>query len=371
MTARLDPRSRAFAVTALWSVAVFLAVDFARTLPRDPLRETKLRAARIMAEGTSVLRAERLRRGLAIDETADPNRTGLIGRDYTDLTTTLGGLPAKRTSTDPAFAAVVVAMLDAAGVNAGDTIAASFSGSFPALNLAVLAAAKALNLHVVIISSVGASSWGANEPGWTWPDMERALREHGVVSRGTSAVALGGIVDEGGGLDGTGLEFGREALRRSNLPVLDEGGRATLAADVARRLEFFDRGTSGRPAAFVNVGGNLTSLGATAEEAVFPAGLSRSRPRASTDPRRGVLTRMAERGVPVIHLLGIRQLAARYGLPFDPRPLLPAADAAVLRPTRHSRAFAAGGLALIGAALFWTHRRIRSARTAAPLHNAL
>ncbi|MBS1226472.1 MAG: hypothetical protein H6R32_406, partial [Candidatus Aminicenantes bacterium] len=36
---------------------------------------------------------------------------------------------------------------------------------------------------------------------------------------------------------------------------------------------------------------------------------------------RGVLQAMAAAGVPVIHLLNVKGLCERYGLPWDPRPL--------------------------------------------------
>jgi hypothetical protein len=38
------------------------------------------------------------------------------------------------------------------------------------------------------------------------------------------------------------------------------------------------------------------------------------------EDRRGVLFEMVSRGVPVIHLLHIRGLALRFGLPWDPLP---------------------------------------------------
>jgi hypothetical protein len=37
--------------------------------------------------------------------------------------------------------------------------------------------------------------------------------------------------------------------------------------------------------------------------------------------QRGVLFEMASRGIPVLHLLHVRGLAVRYGLPWDPIPL--------------------------------------------------
>ena len=142
--------------------------------------------------------------GIPVDRRLDTNDTGLIGVEYTDITTTLGSLAAKRTSTNPAFAAVVVDMLDRAGVRRGDAVAVSFSGSFPALNIAVLSAARALDLRPVIISSVGSSTYGANQPEMTWLDMERVLAEAGLFPYRSIAASLGGIAGSRGrpGRDG-------------------------------------------------------------------------------------------------------------------------------------------------------------------------
>lgn len=351
---------RALVLAAVGAVAVWLAVDRLRWLPADPVHAAKLHAVQIMQEGIVVLRAERTRRGLTWDGAVDPNRTGLIGSAYTDLTTTLGVLPAKRTSTNPNMAGLVVELLVQAGTGRGDAIAVAFSGSFPALNLAVLAAARAMELRPVIISSVGASSYGANEPGWTWPDMERVLAERGIIRHRSTRIALGGIVDEQGGLDGTGFELGGAAVRRSGVPLLDEGGRATLEHDVARRMELFRDGCGGTPKAFVNVGGALTSLGGS-ERQVFPAGLIRQL-ELPPEPRRGVIARMIADGVPVVHLLDVRKLASRYGLPFDPVPLPTGPVGAVIRPRRLGQALAAGGLGVLLIVLVAAERRSRKMR---------
>jgi poly-gamma-glutamate system protein len=350
---------RALLLAALGAVAVWLAVDLGRRLPADPTHAAKLEAARIMQSGIATLRLERERRGPAWDDASDPNHTGLIGREYSDLTTTLGSLPAKRTATNPNFAGLVVELLAAAGVRRGDAIAVNFSGSFPALNLAVLAAARALELRPAIISSVGASSYGANDPAWTWLDLERILAEHRLVHHRSAWAALGGLIEERGGLDGTGLDLGRAAIQRNRVPRLDEGGRATIERDVQRRLDLYREACGGRPRAFVNVGGSLAALGAVSDAQIYPAGLIRDL-APSRDPRRGLIAHMLEDQVPVIHLLDVRHLAARYGLPFDPLPLPEVPSGAVMRPQRYGRALAGAGLSAIALLLVGLHRRRRA-----------
>ena len=209
----------------------------------------------------------------------------------------------------------------------------SFSGSFPALNVAVLSAVKALGLRPVVISSVGASMYGANQPGMTWLDMEAVLARDGILPYRSAACSLGGIVDTAGGVDGTGMEAGLAAIRRNGIPFLDEGGARSVAADVARRMAVWDREMGGRPpAAFVNVGGSQTALG-------------------------GVIARMRERGVPVIHLLGIRVLARRFGIPFDAGSSGGAAAPVRLETRKRSVPLAGFWLVVLGALLVRASRK--------------
>lgn len=81
----------------------------------------------------------------------------------------------------------------------------------------------------------------------------------------------------------------------------------------------------GPPAAYVNVGGNVTALGWINETHLLDNGLVRRFP-ATSAPKRGLLFRMHERGVPVVHLLDIERLAAAHDLPIAPDRLELLAD---------------------------------------------
>ena len=116
---------------------------------------------------------EKLDRGLSMDPGADINKTGMIGLDYSFITTTIGNLEAKRTSTNPNMAAVVVDMLQELKLQPGDKVAVNCSGSFPALNIAVMCAVGEMELDPFLITSFGSSTHGANDPEFTYLDMER------------------------------------------------------------------------------------------------------------------------------------------------------------------------------------------------------
>jgi len=244
---------------------------------------------------------------------ADPS--GLLGADITPLVTTLGSLEAKRLSASPAWARALTTQLWGAGVGRGSVVAASCSGSFPALNLALACACRALGAELITISSVTSSTWGANQPGFTWPEMEARLVEAGLISAVSVGVATGGENDQAAGLapDARALaeQIGDRAaaqLRASRLKP------ATFQQAVALRMALFDRAAGGRPImVYVNIGGSQASVGRSMTALKLKSGwLDRE---AFADPGDdGVMALLAKRGVRILHLLNIRDLAAQWGV---------------------------------------------------------
>ena len=74
----------------------------------------------------------------------DLHGTGLIGEDYNANTTTAGILEAKRTTASTDMAALMVVLLNEAGIRSGDRVGAVMSGSFPGMNLALMSACAAM-----------------------------------------------------------------------------------------------------------------------------------------------------------------------------------------------------------------------------------
>jgi poly-gamma-glutamate system protein len=345
----------------LWaaaSVLVLGALEFARSPVADPLHDRKVDAAQRMQAAMRLIAAERLGRGIPIDPETDPNRTGLIGPEHTPITTTLGHLGAKRTSTNPNMAGLIVHLLGQAGVEPGGCAAVAFSGSFPALNLAVLSALEVMGLRPVVVSSVGASTYGANHPDFTWPDMERTLFEGRVFPWRSVAVAPGGVDRESPLFGDEGLRQAWAAMERSGVPILDEGGEMSLGADIERRMHLYYSGCGGRPAVFINVGGALTSLGRCRAAAKLPPGLVPRGTRGS-GAGCGILFRLLEAGVPVIHLLNVLELARDHGLPADPVPLPGVPSGRVMSAGGYPRSMAIAGLAVVGGLGWWAGRRRR------------
>ena len=91
-------------------------------------------------------------------------------------------------------------MILESGIDSTSTIGLSISGSFPALAIATLSAAQTLKLKVVLFSSLGASSYGANQPEATWMDIEKWLHDYGNLKYKTNLLTLGADNDRGEGM---------------------------------------------------------------------------------------------------------------------------------------------------------------------------
>ena len=275
-------------------------------------------AARIMQQATAATREYCDSADIKINESDDPNRTCLIGPELTPLMTTLGHLDAKRTTTDPAMASLVVHLLDRAGVSAGDTIAVGSSASFPALLVATLAAAEAMDVHPIPIISLGSSTYGATYLDFNLLDIFQLLLAEGVFSTPPAAISLGGAEDVGNDFDSALKTELLGQIEASTIPFISE---PDLRTNVTARMAFYDGFVpSSRITAFVNAGGSFSNLGTSALALRLDPGLNADM-TLPPEEERGVLFEMAARDIPVIHLLFIRGLAMRYGLEWDPIPL--------------------------------------------------
>jgi len=325
---RIAPGFPAAAALLAASAVVSAGAGGAARRPAEGLVEQRAESASLMARSLASIRALRAAKGLPLDGTLDPNGTGIVGEEFTPLTTSLGEVEAKRTAANPAFAAVVAKYFQQAGLAPGDVVAIGGSGSFPAFVLASLCAARAMDLRPVLIYSVGSSMYGANLPGFTFIDMLTRLRADGVLPYGIAAVAPGGERDSGRGVlfDEEGATLVDEA-RRSGLPMV-EG--ATLAERIRRRLQIYDAAAGARPIrCFVNVGGASANFGVTPASLELRNGLLANVAAVPGSPSRGLVFEFAARGVPVVHLLHVKGLARANGLPFDPVPFPPPGDLVV------------------------------------------
>jgi len=283
------------------------------------LAEKRLEAAYTMFDAMKAIKEERIARGLTINYRLDPNGTGMIGDEFTELTTTLGRIEDKRSSANPDFAAMMVNYFDMAGLERGDTVYIGASGSFPGLILAALSAAKAMELHPLVIYSIGASMYGANLPGFTFPEMLVTVSERGILPFSIVAVSAGGHNDRAEGMffpDARNIIM--DIARGYGLPVIDEKGPDK---SICRRLEIYaEKGKGQNCGCFVNIGGASANFGDGEDSVEFPNGLVLGVPPLSPGPREGLIFHFARGKIPVIHLLNVRSLSRMNGIPYDPIP---------------------------------------------------
>jgi poly-gamma-glutamate system protein len=302
----------------LLALLAFIAVENGKMDVKQDYYHEKLEAANLAQDAESYLKNYRLENGIFIDDVNDPNQTALIGQEYSLITTDQGNIESKLSATNPNFAAVIVQLLKEAGLKENDHVAVAFSGSFPGLNIAVLAALETLKLKPVVITSVGASNFGANDPYFTWVDMENLLFQAGIFHTKSVAASIGGGNDVGRGLSPEGRELIIKSIERNNLEFIHE---KHLENSISKRLEIYRKYAQPKEVkAFINVGGGIASLGNTINGQLIPSGLTEHLPM-SNFPLQGVIIQMGKKGIPIIHLLNVDQLLSRYGLPFNPVPL--------------------------------------------------
>jgi poly-gamma-glutamate system protein len=271
----------------------------------------------LMSEYIDTIADEKRSRNIDINEETDPNKTGLIGVEYSSITTTLGDLEAKRTSVNPDSAAMICSIFLEEGLNPGDTVAIGASSSFPGLLLATLAACKTLDLNPVTIVSFGASQYGANEPEFTIIDILKTLEnKYGDLFK-PAAVSFGGNNDIAVDLSKEAREFIKKSIEESGYPLLYE---ENLTDNIDRRMEIYRENAQTEIKMFVNIGGAITNFGTSPESLNLQPGLNKEIENIPDSDERGVIFEFASNKVPVLHLLYMKGLSIKYGLVWDPIP---------------------------------------------------
>lgn len=308
---------RSLAILAVLSIAAWQVGERVLWKSSDPGADVMRNAALAAAAAQREIFRLKEEMGLLQPPSADPNRTGLIGPDWSEIATTIGDLTAKRTATNPDLAAVIVRMLQDHGIRRGQTVGAVLSGSFVGANIATVAALEAMGLKVVIVSSIGASMYGAADPEFTWLDIETALAKAGIFKVRSVAVVAGGESAMGNSLSETGRKMLTAAAQRNGFELV--AGSDFAAIKEAVKAEFSRAAPEGL-AALVSAGGAVLSIGTCADASRLPSGIVRGRQPCS-DGVPGFIHDLAEAGAPVLHILNMKRFALDRGLPYDPIPM--------------------------------------------------
>ena len=303
---------------AMVAVIIFAIAFFSRVEIISETYETKVQAAEHMAKAMEMLKEIRLEKGVFLDVENDPNETGLVGSQFSLTTTDEGDLDAKLTTLDPNFSAAMVELLNQAGLQSGDTIAVMLTGSMPGANMATLIACDAMNIHPVVITSIGASQWGANDPDMTWLDMEKLLFENRFISERSIAASIGGRNDQGRLLSPKGRELIRNNIAKHDLPIIT--GKS-LKDNIQRRMNHF---SNVNYKTVVNVGGGVASLGTSFNLKLLPPGVVYRNDIESISRKGGIegtVVKFVKKNIPLIHVLNIQKLTESLGMPFAPIPI--------------------------------------------------
>lgn len=305
--------------------------------------EIKVAAAERMQRCMEAVRGYKAELGIPLSE-EDILQTGVIGEVFTGMTTTIGVLEAKRTAATTDMAAAAVDMLEEAGLGRGSVAGAAFSGSFPGWNLAVLSAAQEMGIQLICTASAGASMYGANQVELTFPDMLLRLTNEGLLSFTPVLFSLGGDWDAGLEM----LDEERDTLIRrfesGSVPFLLE---REYQKNLAYRLALFE--AQGPIDCFIGVGGNVTTIGRG--EDTLPCGVVRPGTVTEINEESGLLDIYNAQGLPVIHLLNVKQLAADYGIAYDPETPNVIGAGAIYYTYASPKLIPAAGLALAASVL--------------------
>ena len=292
-----------------------------RSIEISPLYDSKIKAANLMKQCLQSLKKSRLENSIFIDIENDPNETGIVGVPYSLITTDEGDLDAKLTTLDPNFSAVIVDLLFTAGLEKNDTIAVMLTGSMPGANIALLSACQVMGIHPIIISSIGASQWGANQVDFTWLDMEDILIENKLINSRSVASSIGGRNDMGRLLSPLGRDLIIENIKNYDLPLIREN---RLADNIKKRTDIYNEyHPIDKYDGVVNIGGGVASLGTSFNYRLIPPGIVNRSDIVDIDNSSGIegaFSYFLKRNITGLHILNIKSIIENYNLPFAPIP---------------------------------------------------
>ncbi|MFV9924554.1 MAG: poly-gamma-glutamate system protein [Francisella endosymbiont of Hyalomma scupense] len=332
----------------------------------------KLAAAELADDAFALTQRFFMSKGYLCKTMGDVSCTGLIGLSMTEITTDSGDLYAKRSSVNPNMAAIFVEWLSELDLKEGDTVAVQATGSYPALDTAMLAAIKTLKLKPLIIFSAGASQFGANRPGFTWPDIYHNLVEKGIFDYDILGITLGGSHDNGYGMTPGAILKLNDAIKRNGYKVINIPYEDATNTSIATRIKMYKEATGAddKIKAYINVGGNMASIGlkqpqikssdvdikdnkkskkpstSNADESIiklpsFPTGVTKSLPPEYKTVN-SVAVDFLKEGVPVINVRDINSsIIKKYGMVYNPSSVTPPGHGAVFAQKKYNTMLAA------------------------------
>lgn len=330
------PYNARLVLLASFLLLLWLACGFRMPPEEDHLWNTVL-------GGQDVLWNRQTQAGVQLSPEDDKLKTGLIGVEWSPLTTTLGSLEAKRTACNPLWAAQFLDWFDKLGLKPGDRIVIYSSSSFPGLLFSAIAAAEYRQLEILLAVSLGSSTWGANRPEFSWPLMSEALLAAGYIKTRPAFYTPGGAAESGRDLSPEIMRLLREISDAEGTALVIPGTIENAVSYKSQKMIEF------KPKLFISIGGSHANLGDSEDAADIPNGLLLPADSASYPIGGGVIAAALSSGIPTLNMLNVKKLALESGIQWDPNIFL---------KMRHrlNPLFALLGL-LVFSAVLATHKR--------------
>lgn len=333
----------------VFAIALYLIAQLSYVQIKTDHYEEKVLAAQTMQSFIDTLRAEQEKLGIPFDPIDDPFNTGLIGTRLSSITTDRGLLSDKQAAINPNLAAIFVEEFTKEKLKEGDYIAVGITGSNPAVNLALYAAAKVMKLKPQIIVALSSASYGANKEDFTWLDIEAILEKKGMIEFGAAYASLGGKEDLAIGLSDNGIAALRDAIQRNGTPLLIG---STLDENVQLRdkayQELLPQGE--RYKLFVNIGGGLANVGSEPNARLIPEGVNRKLAEKAFE-KEGIMMLMAKQNVPVLHVRRIQRWAKKYDVAVNNEKMPKPGEGKAFSMRKHNVTISSICLALLVAAI--------------------
>ena len=291
----------------------------------------------------------------------DPFDTRLVflNTETSPLLTDIGKYEAKSTVLKPNFSALIIDQFSKSGLNKGDTIAVSMTGSMPGANIAVLMACEAMELEYILISSLGASSWGATDMNLSWPKMEKILYDNNLISKVSDKFTYGGGADYlkrgtryrkiyGGESKRVSIDSLMISLHPnktmddlfilhglSNDEVLNDSTGTILKTSINQRISFYEKSCSDGSLscfdAYVNVAGGVASFGYKGKNKLKDNfGYVKANDvldiLPSFEKRNSVMAKFSESNIPLINITEIEKLIKGTDIGYFNSPIIAELD---------------------------------------------
>ena len=351
-------KTRILVFLALINIIVYYFVSSSVVTFRASDYELKIASAEKMENALNVLKKYGRKYPFLSRDPFD-TRLVFLNTETSPLLTDIGKYEAKSTVLKPNFSALIIDQFSKSGLNKGDTIAVSMTGSMPGANIAVLMACEAMELEYILISSLGASSWGATDMNLSWPKMEKILYDNNLISKVSDKFTYGGGADYL--KRGTRYRkiYGGESKRvsidslmislypnktmddlfilhgLSNDEVLNDSTGTILKTSINQRISFYEKSCSDGSLscfdAYVNVGGGVASFGYKGKNKlkdnfgyVKASDVLDILP--SFEKRNSVMAKFAESNIPLINITEIEKLIKGTDIGYFNSPIIAELD---------------------------------------------